>query len=344
MEHNSHTRRIRRRKRRKKWNVKRILFVIFILILLVIGYTGFQFAAGKNEAQNKVQADGNGLNEISSQYKDDFKGVKSKDGKTRVLLLGSDQRGEEAARSDTIIIAQFDPKKGTAKMASVMRDTYVNIPGHGYNKINAAFAFGGPELLRKTISENFGVDLEYYAIVDFNGFIQITNTLAPDGLKVNVEENMKYKDGSGTIDLDLKKGKQTLEGEDLLGYARYRYGTDGDFGRVRRQQKVIKLLENELVSVNGVIKAPRLLGNIGPYLDTNMEGKEILSLGKSFLLNPVDDIQTASVPDQNKVWPERKEYPVGLVVAHNEAQTKQDIQAFLHASDTSESATGSGKH
>ncbi|UOQ43441.1 LCP family protein [Halobacillus salinarum] len=329
-----------RKSRKKKRKRKIILAFISLLFLLVIGYTGYQYIAGKNEANSKVsgetQGGQGGLQETTSKYKDEFNGVKSNDGKTNVLLLGVDQRKNEIPRSDTIIIAQYDPKNNTAKMASIMRDTYVNIPGHGYNKINAAFAFGGPELLRKTISENFGVDLEYYSIVDFNGFVQIANTLAPDGLTVNVEEDMKYKDGSGTIDLDLEEGTQKLNGEDLLGYARFRHDSKGDFGRVERQQKVIKLLKDKLVSVNGILKAPRLIGNIQPYVDTNMGTGKIVSLAKDFLLNPVDDIKTTSIPEKDNLWNERKPYPIGLVLAHNEDQTREDIHQFLNGNSNTD--------
>ncbi|MFQ3544669.1 LCP family protein [Halobacillus rhizosphaerae] len=335
------SRKVRRvQKRRKIKKVKVFLAFILLIGLLLIGYSGYQYIAGKNEAQNKVSGAGNedqASAETTSQYKDDFKGVKSVDGKTNVLLLGTDQRGSETARSDTIIIAQYDPEKGTAKMASVMRDTYVNIPGHGYNKINSAFAFGGPELLRQTIAENFGVDLEYYAIVDFNGFVQIADTLAPHGVTVDVEEDMKYKDGSGTIDLDLQEGTQKLKGEDLLGYARFRHDNKGDFGRVERQQKVIKLLEDKLTSFSGIMKTPRLIGNIQPYIDTNMSSGRVMGLAKDFLLNPVDDIQTTRVPERDKVWDERKPYPVGLVLAHNEEQTKEDLQNFLNGTSAGES-------
>ncbi|MFQ3543883.1 LCP family protein [Halobacillus rhizosphaerae] len=321
-----------RKSRKKRRRRKLFLFLLILFFLLAIGYTGYEYIAGKNEAKSNLSGsdDASSLKDTTSKYKDDFKGAKGEDGKVRVLLLGVDQRGNEIPRSDTIIIAQYDTKNNTAKMASIMRDTYVDIPGHGYNKINAAFAFGGPELLRQTISKNFGVDLEYYSIVDFNGFVQIANTLAPNGLTVNVEEDMKYKDGAGTIDLDLKKGKQKLDGEELLGYARFRHDSQGDFGRVERQQKVIKLLKDELISFNGILKAPRLIGNIQPYVDTNMGKGKIISLAKDFLLNPVDDIQTTKIPEEDNIQNVRKPYPIGLVLSHNEQQTREDIQNFLN--------------
>ncbi|UOR13135.1 LCP family protein [Halobacillus amylolyticus] len=320
---------VRRRKRRLR---KKRLFVAALLLIFIttLGYSGYQYMMGKQESLGKVSGEDGEvqLEEISSKYKEEFKGVDNHDGKTNVLLLGVDQRGSETPRSDTIMIAQYDPENESAKLVSIMRDTYVNIPGHGYNKINAAFAFGGPELLRQTIAENFGVETEYYAIIDFTGFTHIVNTLAPNGLKVDVEKDMKYNGGEDT-NINLEAGTQRLNGDELLGYARYRSDARGDFARVERQQKVIKLLKDELLSFSGVLKAPRLIGTIQPYVDTNMGSGKILTLGKDFILNPPKDIETLSIPTDDNVQNLRKPYPIGLVLAHNEQETAQTIQEFL---------------
>jgi polyisoprenyl-teichoic acid--peptidoglycan teichoic acid transferase len=103
-----------------------------------------------------------------------------------ILLLGIDSRGEEHSRTVTIMIAHYDAKNHQPKLVSIMRDSYVNIPGHGKQKINAAYAFGGPELLRKTIKENFDIDVNYYAIVDFKGFPKVVDPIAPNGIEVDI--------------------------------------------------------------------------------------------------------------------------------------------------------------
>ncbi|WP_390216626.1 LCP family protein [Halobacillus campisalis] len=299
------------------------------MFLTAVSYTGYEYMMGKQDSQGKVSGDDGttALDEMSSKYKDEFNGVESQNGKTNVLLLGVDQRNDETPRSDTIMVAQYDEEGNVAKVASIMRDTYVRIPGHDYNKINAAFALGGPELMRQTIKENFGVDVEYYSIVDFNGFTQIVDTLAPSGVEVDIEKNMQYK--SGDTNIDLQQGTHELDGEELLGYARYRSDSQGDFGRVQRQQEVLKLLKEEAVSFNGVMKAPRLLGSLQPYIDTNFSSGKILDLGKDLIFNPLDDIETFSLPEEGNVWNERKEYPIGLVLAHNEEESAKAIQEFL---------------
>ncbi|WP_173916952.1 LCP family protein [Halobacillus sp. Marseille-Q1614] len=319
------------RKQRKRKRKKRLFIaLIFLLFITSLSYVGYEYMMGKQESQNKVSGDEGSevsLSDMSSKYKDEFKGVDNNDGKTNVLVLGVDQRENETPRSDTIMIAQYDENGETAKVASLMRDMYVNIPGHGYNKLNAAFAFGGPELMRQTIKENFGVDVEYYAIVDFNGFTQIVDTLAPNGVEVNIEKNMQYK--AGDTNIDLKQGTQSLDGEELLGYARYRSDSQGDFGRVERQQKVIKLLKDELVSFSGVMKAPRLMGTLQPYVDTNIGSGKYLNLGKDFIFNPVNNIDTFNLPTEDNVWNARMPYPVGLVLQHDEQKSAEDLQEFL---------------
>ncbi len=266
---------------------------------------------------------------VESVYKEEFNGSDNGDGKMTVLLMGVDQRGAEIARTDTIMIAEYDPAAQDAKIASLMRDLYVEIPGHGYNKLNAAFALGGPELLRETIEMNLGIDTEYYSIVDFQGFTQIVDTLSPEGMEVDVEKNMQYRSGDGTTDIQLQKGTQTLDGKELLGYVRYRSDARGDFARVERQQKVLQLMKDELLTFQGVLKAPRLIGNIQPYIDTNLGGSKMIQVGKDLLLNPVESMDMISIPTTDNVWDERKPYPIGLVLNHDEKSTKQTLQQFF---------------
>ncbi|WP_082234656.1 LCP family protein [Halobacillus massiliensis] len=319
------------RKQRKRKRKKRLfLAIIFLFFITSLSYVGYEYMMGKQESQSKVSGDDgsdDSLSEMSSKYKDEFKGVDNNDGKTNVLVLGVDQRDDETPRSDTIMIAQYDEEGQRAKVVSLMRDLYVSIPGHGYNKLNAAFAFGGPELMRQTIKENFGIDVEYYSIIDFDGFTHIVDTLAPSGVEVDIEKDMQYK--ASDTNINLKQGTQTLNGEELLGYARFRSDSRGDFARVERQQKVITLLKEELVSFNGVMKAPRLLGTLQPYVDTNVGSGKFLDLGKEVLFNGVDNIETFSLPTEDNVWNARMPYPVGLVLQHDEQQSAEEVQEFL---------------
>ncbi|WP_242520164.1 LCP family protein [Halobacillus kuroshimensis] len=320
------------RKRRNKRRRRKGIIALFALILLAFSsYTAYEFLAGKHRSLNNQTASAeNAFSETTeSLYKDEFKGVDNGDDQMMVLLLGIDQRGSEVSRTDTMMLAQYDKKTQSTKIVSLMRDMYVDIPGHGKNKLNAAFAIGGPELLRETIAENFGVEAEYYSIIDFNGFTEIVDTLSPDGVEIDVEKDMQYTSGDGSTNIDLKQGNQTLSGDELLGYVRFRSDASGDFGRVDRQQKVIQILKDELLSVQGVLKAPRLVGSIQPYIDTNLSGTSILNAGKDILFQSSGSIDMMSVPTNDNVWNERKDYPVGLVLNHDFVETAQTLEQFF---------------
>ncbi|WHY01374.1 LCP family protein [Neobacillus sp. DY30] len=308
------------RMRRRKKLVKSKRMILFSIIIIIIGcvsaYAAYQYQQGVSLAGK-------------DRFKDDeqaakaFEGADVKFGKINVLLLGSDTRGEEHARTDTIMIAHYDQENHQSKLISIMRDTYVNIPGHGKQKINAAYAYGGPELLRKTIKENFDVDINYYAVVDFEGFSKIADIIAPNGIEVDVPYEMSY--GIGTT---IEPGIQTLNGDKLLGYVRFRHDKLSDFGRVQRQQEVIGKLKDEAMSMGNILKLPKILGVVDPYIDTNLDTPTLLSLGKDLLTNRSNDLRTLRIPVQDSYTDERFG-GVGAVLSINLDQNKSVLDKFL---------------
>jgi polyisoprenyl-teichoic acid--peptidoglycan teichoic acid transferase len=271
--------------RKKKSRVLKAFALVFIIFIAISSYIYIQYQQGIEQA---------GSSDLTIENPDgDFEAAPkpTKLEKVNVLLLGVDSRGEAQSRTDTIMIAQYDPAKKTAKLISLMRDIYVEIPNHNNYKINTAYFLGGPELLRQTLELNFGVDIHYYAVVDFKGFEKAVDTLAPEGIEIEVEKRMSEK-----IGVVLEPGLQELSGEELLGYARFRQDAEGDFGRVERQQKVLNVLMDEFVSLNGVTKIPKLLGTVQPYIDTNLDGTDLLALLKDVVINPPDTIDTIRIP------------------------------------------------
>ncbi|MEH7108079.1 LCP family protein [Bacillus sp. JJ1764] len=306
-----------RMQRRKKFRWKRfILFISFLVVCGVSAYGVYEYKQGVSLAQDGKWKD-------KDKEADSFHGEDVKFGKINVLLLGSDTRGEEHARTDSIMIAHYDQDTHQPRLISIMRDTYVEIPGHGKQKINAAYAYGGPELLRQTIKENFDIDINYYAVVDFEGFSKITDIVAPDGIEVDVPHEMTY--GIGTT---INQGIQTLHGDKLLGYVRYRHDNMSDFGRVQRQQEVIGKLEDQALSVSTLIKLPKLLGVIGPYVETNMDTPTMLSLGKDLISNHSNDLKTMRIPVNGSFTNERFNN-VGDVLSINLEQNNTAINKFL---------------
>ncbi|RDU35516.1 LytR family transcriptional regulator [Neobacillus piezotolerans] len=276
----------RQQRRRKKSVWKPILGIIALLILSIGAYSYFQYKQGVKQSE-KVIGD-----KKKQEYT--FSGQKDQYGGTNILLLGIDKDGGRNSRSDSIMIAHYNQGKGTYKLTSIMRDSYVDIPGHGKHKINAAFAMGGPELLRKTIKENFDLDIQYYAIIDFQGFVQVIDEAFPEGVEINVEKEM-----SEYIGVRLEPGLQRLDGEHLLGYARFRHDAVGDFGRVERQQKVVSKVASDLSSVEMVPKLPKLVGIVVPFVNTNMSTGDMLFMAKGFIGKGKEDIQTFRIPVKN---------------------------------------------
>ncbi|MGI6357792.1 MAG: LCP family protein [Bacillota bacterium] len=184
------------------------------------------------------------------------------DGKLHVLILGVDpgwiapgQPG--VGRSDTIMLATYDPKEGEVSLLSIPRDTRVEIPGReGRDKINHAYAYGGVQLAMQTVQNFLNVPIRYYITIDTNGFPRLVDTIG--GVTIDVEKNMDWDDEAGNLHIHLKKGVQTLNGEDALGYVRYRH-TDSDLARSQRQQKFIAAAIKQLLKPANLLKIPELI-------------------------------------------------------------------------------------
>lgn len=305
----------KQKKKKKKRTWKVVVLVLLLFIAATLGYAYYQYKQGEKQSLQKV--------EKKSQVVYNFEGKKDSYGNTNILLLGSDARGKENSRSDTIMIASYNETNRTFKLASIMRDIYVRIPGHGKHKINSAFAYGGPELLRETIKENFDVDLQYYAIVDFQGFVQVIDEAFPNGVEVNVEKEM-----SAYIDVKLEPGLQKLNGQQLLGYVRFRHDAIGDFGRVQRQQKVVKLLGEQLSELQTIPKLPKLVGVVSPYINTNMDTTDILFMAKDYLTKKQGNVSTIRIPVENS-FTEPRISGEGDVLAIDLEKNKQALDQFI---------------
>uniref|UniRef100_UPI003873244F LCP family protein n=1 Tax=Neobacillus rhizosphaerae TaxID=2880965 RepID=UPI003873244F len=305
---------IRSKKNRIRVRWRRVVGSLLLIGIFMIGLVQlFQYIEGTMNTLNQPLK--------KTEGKQTFQGEKNKLGTINVLLLGSDSRGEKQARTDTIMVAHYDPKTHKIKLISLMRDMMVSVPEHGQQKLNAAYSFGGPELLRETIKENFGLDIQYYAIVDFKGFEKAIDLLVPNGIEVDVPNEMSHG-----IDMTIEKGKQQLHGKELLGYVRFRHDRLSDFGRVQRQQEVISKLMKEAVSLNSVVKLPKLVGLINKYIDTNIDTSTLLTIGTDILTKKSSNIETFRIPEDGSFQNKRDE-ELGEVL---EVDFDQNIEAIHH--------------
>ncbi|WP_435372012.1 LCP family protein [Sporosarcina luteola] len=282
-----HLSRIATRKKKKKKKFGIVISIVVILLGLGIYYWFDQYNIGLSLSENgtlKEQNEDFGI----------FDGPEPQFGEINIMLLGSDARSDEDGRSDTLMIANYNQKTEKVKLISIMRDTYVEIPGYGMQKMNSAYTLGGPELVRQTIKENFGLDVHYYAMVDFKGFPKIADIIAPDGIEVDIPYTMSHG-----IYMTLHPGVQRLHGDQLLGYVRFRHDSQNDFGRVARQQEVLSKLKEEAVGVHSLMNLPKLLGAADAYIDTNLDKMTMLSIGKGILDNKSEKIDTLRIPVDN---------------------------------------------
>lgn len=267
--------------------------------------------------------------EKENTTKHTFRGVQDEEEITNILVIGIDSRGEEKSRSDAIMIVQINPESKKAKIVSIMRDSYVKIPGYSKvsNKINLAYFLGGPELLRQTIKENFDIDIAHYVTIDFEGFVKVIDIVAPDGIEVNMNETI-----INDMNLDLSPGIQKLHGEDLLSYARFRHDSESDFGRVERQQEVLVSLKNEFVneigSIDGLFKLPSISEELIQYIETDLDIKSILSLGGNILFNQVQEIETLRIPINDGLMDKEYEH-AGMVLEMDIQKNRQVLKEFL---------------
>ncbi|MCT8140409.1 LCP family protein [Anaerobacillus sp. CMMVII] len=298
---------------------------MILLAFSAFAYTNHQYEKARKESLRVIE-ENNGKQQGTENI--DFKGDHDIADHIHILLIGVDSEGDGPARTDTIIVAQYQPKNGKVKLISLMRDSYVSIPGYRDNKINTAFFFGGPELLRQTIKENFDIDIHYFASIDFNGFERVVDIISPDGIEVDIERRMFYQDVTGNVYINFEPGIQRLDGKEALNYVRFRSDRENDFGRVRRQQEILSKLKDELLTFSGVTRLPTLLGAVEPYITTNIQNKHFLDYGRSFFLNPIDQVETLTIPTQGSYIDSRYSH-AGAVLELDMEINKKAIHEFL---------------
>lgn len=196
-----------------------------------------------------------------------------------MLIVGCDEI-ENQGRADTIVLLSISPKTKNVLILSIPRDTRVEIPGRGMDKINHAYAFGGRELISKTVSSFLDIPINFYVIVDFIKFVNIIDELG--GVEINIEKEMHYIDKAGGLNINLYPGKQILDGEKALQYIRFRQDNLGDLGRIKRQQKLGEALINKMMNLDSVTKIPQILEGLKTYLETDLKLQDAVALANRF--------------------------------------------------------------
>lgn len=275
----------KKRKKKKMKTTNKVLLIILsvILAILVMG-TGYVLGTF-----NKIKTDDLNTENLAID-EEEISQYENADKITNIALFGLDSGDGTTGRSDSIMVATVDPVHKKLKITSIMRDSYVNIEGYGNDKINHAYAYGGPELAIRTINDNFGLNIEDYVTVSFSSLPVIIDKLGGIELDITNDEIQYINDYINSLNAELGRssaniytsGVQHVDGVQALAYSRIRYTAGGDYERTQRHRTVLGSLFSKLTSMS-VTQYPGLLNELLPYVETSLNSGEILSLGTKVL-------------------------------------------------------------
>lgn len=306
--------------------ILRVIFIFLAVFLLIFGIyscTALAIIGKIDKTETGARERTNGA--MSAKYV------------TSVLIIGSDGRtDDERGRSDSMILLSMNTKTNEITMTSFMRDSYVYIEGYGNNKLNAAYSFGGPELLMDTIESNFNVKIDNYISVDFKAFasvidsaggldIEVTDDEAQEINTILMAEVNELMGDEVTDDLLSGGGKLHLNGKQALSYARIRYIGNADFERTERQREVLELLMKK-VRGSAVSFLKNAVSSALPDLTTNMTTWEMykLSLKMPFALIRKYDFKQIRIPAEN-TYSEYYDDNVGSALYIDDMQTNERL-------------------
>lgn len=284
---------------------KKFVFTLFLMISAAIGFLAAKAQVTFFSSVNQVQRDTeNRLKEVDLGEIE----VNSDKNIVNILVVGNDYRKESgysaSGLTDTMIIATMDKKHRALKTASLMRDSCVDIPGYGYNKLNAANSFGKIELLYKTIAQNYNIKLDGYVEVDFTAFVDVVDAVG--GVKLTLTESeANYLNTTNYIRKkqyrNVKAGSQTLNGHQALGYCRIRKagttinGLRDDYGRTWRQRTVISAVFDKVKKMPKT-KWLSIANKVMKHLKTDLTNEEILSYLLDVLTMGTTKIHQLQIP------------------------------------------------
>lgn len=297
-------------KRKKKFPIWAILLIIILVIMLLMGgvyaYVNHKLSKiMRVDISPEVVVDPSletfeteeGLTDTMDAEdivwnNADIEVMKDKD-VSNILLIGQDRReGQGRQRSDSMIICSLNKKTNKIILTSVMRDMYVPIPGYSDNRINAAYQFGGMELLDRVMEESLGVHIDANVEVDFEGFINCMAEIGNIDMQLNEEEAKYLNDANGW---NLQAGYNSLTPEQALAFSRVRYVGHSDWERTDRQRRVIISAFNNVKGLS-IPELISLTDRIFPNVTTDMTNSEILGYVYTVVTNKMTTIDSNRLP------------------------------------------------
>lgn len=293
----------------KKWKWI-VLTVIGIGLLVLFGSGGYVYHQASQTLAN-VQVPVEASIEAEQAVKQDKA--------LSFLLLGVDQRGNAAGRSDTIIVVTVDPASGKSKMLSIPRDLKTEIVGNGSNdKINHAYAFGGPEMAIDTVENLLDIRIDYFAEINLDGFTDLVD--AVDGVRVTNDIDFSV------YELQFPKGSLDLNGEEALAYARMRHDDPrGDFGRQIRQRQVVQAVADKLTADFSLSRFNDVLGVLGENVKTNVPFPVVRKIALNYR-DALKNVETLSLEGSGGIESDQIYY------WHPTPESLKDVQTSLQQS------------
>lgn len=232
----------------------------------------------------------------------------------QILIVGVDRVPEATldspesfnGRSDTMFLVRFDPganqpdssivdKKRGINLLSIPRDTQIQLPQYGMVKINAANVYGGAALAKEAVKETLGgVAIDRYVRVDPAALVALVDALG--GVEIDVPNQMRYVDKTQKLDINLEPGKQMLNGKQAEGFARFRHDEDGDIGRIKRQQILLKAIKARFSDPMLLLRLPDLINLIQQHINTDLSLEEMLSIAALGATLKPEQIETLTLP------------------------------------------------
>ncbi|OSB14020.1 LCP family protein [Clostridium botulinum] len=282
--------------KKKKW----ILSILAVIVLMSV--VSALYVYSKLGSVKKVP-----ISKDDKELKIDKKAESYGDDVINIAFFGLDRRKkEEPSRSDAVMILSLDKKHKKVKLSSIMRDSYVDIEGHGKTKLNHAYAYGGPELAIKTINSNFKLNIRDFVAVDFYGLEKIIDTVGGVEIPVRSDE-IKYINSymQGTAKVENKAvqevqnpGLQNLNGMQAVAYARIRYTSGGDYERTERQRTVLTAIMNKIKKL-GPTEFPKVVSVLLPNVESSLSSTEIIKMGTSAFALGIDNVEQQRFPLDN---------------------------------------------
>ena len=220
--------------------------------------------------------------------------------KANVLILGCDEIFEGGpnkpwkGRSDTIILLHCNPQKNILNILNIPRDTKIRIPGHGLEKINYLNSIGGPIFTKKCIEKLLKIKIDSFVIVNVKGINKIIDEIG--GIVVDVPGRMEYKDYTGMLDINLQPGEQILNGDQAVGFVRFRHDSLGDIGRIQRQQIFIRAFIKKLMDPITFTKLPEIISIYKKTIFTDLKTQDIIKIANFIRNVPNSNQNTVILP------------------------------------------------